>query len=108
MVNELGENNEKNVNNVNNENKEGGEQWTIRLGKHVIYNPSPFRDRDNFRTNTIIAIVFVIGVAYVMFRWPGFFTHLFGGLAVGSMIFCYCLSLYETHLLGKKEKEKLK
>jgi hypothetical protein len=103
-LNELGENS-------GNEEGEGEAQespWTIRLGKNVIYNPSPFRDRQSFRLSTLLAVVLIGGSLYLIFLWPGFLTYLFGGLAIGSMVSCYFLSFYETRLLDKKEKEKLR
>ena len=97
MVNEIGDKLE--------DKKNENEPWTIRLGKRVDYNPSPFRDKDDFVRKTIAIIGLVLLGSYIMI-FPAF--QIFGIIIVGSALFCYGLSFYETHLFDKKTKHELR
>jgi hypothetical protein len=102
-LNELGE---------KTENKEGvggeeGSQWTIRLGKYALYNPSPLRDQSDFIQKTVISLL-IIGLGVYLVTVNNYLINVFGWLIIGSMVFLYFLSVYETHLLSKKEQAKLR
>jgi hypothetical protein len=97
MVNEIGDK----IEDKKNEN----EQWTIKLGKYVTYNPSPFKDKDDLLMKTIIIALIIalgVGILYV----PG--VEILGILTIGSALFCYGLSFYETRLLEKRTRHGLK
>jgi hypothetical protein len=97
MVNEIGD---------KIEDKNEKEPWTINLGKHVTYNPSPFMDKDDFvRKTVIIILILAIGIA-ILYYAPS--LQIFGILIIGSALFCYALSFYETNLLEKLTKHELK
>jgi hypothetical protein len=82
-------------------------QWTVSLGKNVSYNPSPFRSREDFTRNTIFALIILAIGIYLLITQKNALGIL-GWLIAGSMIFFYFLSVYETHLFDKKQKEKLR
>lgn len=96
----------------NNENKEGQgqgqeSQWTIKLGKQVLYNPSPFRDQSDLIQKTIISLL-IIGLGVYLVTVNNDKVNYLGWLIIGSMAFLYFLSVYDTYLRGKKEKEELR
>jgi hypothetical protein len=97
MVNEIGDKLEE---------KNEKEPWTINLGKHFSYNPSPFMDKDDLvRKTVIIILIIAIGIA-ILYYAPS--LQIFGILIIGSALFCYVLSFYETNLLEKRTKHELK
>ena len=98
MVNEIAE---------GNNDKSETEQWTIRLGKYVTYNPSPFRSREDFLIKTV-ACIFLVGLGIVMLLYPNLPIQIIGGLTLGSMLFCYILSIYETQLYDKRFRHELR
>jgi hypothetical protein len=98
MVNEIGDKLE--------DKKNEKEPWTINLGKHVTYNPSPFMDKDDLvRKTVIIILIIVMGIA-ILYYAPG--LEIFGSLIIGSALFCYGLSFYETRLLDKRTEDELR
>jgi uncharacterized Tic20 family protein len=99
MVNEVSE--------AGSGNEEKSEQWTIRLGKHVIYNPSQFRDQSDLIQKTIISLL-IIGLGIYLVTVNNVMINYLGWLIIGSMAFLYFLSVFETYLRGKIEKERLK
>jgi hypothetical protein len=99
MVNEVSER--------GNGNEGNPQQWTIRLGKYVVYNPTPFRDQSDLIQKTIISLL-LIGLGVYLVTVDNNIVNYFGWLIIGSIAFLYFLSLFETYLLDKKEKEKLK
>lgn len=86
---------------------EEGSQWTIRLGKYASYNPSPLRDQSDFIQKTIISLL-IIGLGVFLLTVKNNIINSFGWLIIGSMVFLYFLSVYDTHLYDKKQKEKLR
>jgi hypothetical protein len=85
------------------DNKNENEPWTITLGKHVLYNPSPFKDKNDLLTKTIlIAVVLVLGAILL------YYIPILGILIIGSTLFCYGLSFYETRLLEKETRHELR
>jgi hypothetical protein len=97
MVNEIGDKLEE---------KNEKEPWTINLGKHFSYNPSPFMDKDDLvRKTVIIILIIAIGIA-ILYYAPS--LQIFGILIIGSALFCYVLSFYEMNLLEKRTKHELK
>lgn len=97
MVNEIGD---------KIEDKNEKEPWTINLGKHVTYNPSPIMDKDDLvRKTVIIILILAIGIA-ILYYAPS--LQIFGILFIGSALFCYASSFYETNLLEKRTKHELK
>ena len=98
MVNEIGDKIE--------DKKNEKEPWTINLGKHVTYNPSPFMDKDDLVRKTVIVILIIaLGIA-ILYYAPG--LEIFGISIIGSALFCYALSFYETNMLEKRTKHELK
>jgi hypothetical protein len=93
------------VNEIAEGNKNEAEPWTIRLGKHVLYNPSPIVDRDDFARKTLATLLILALGVYLLYV-PG--IQILGALVVGSMIFLYVLSLYEMRLLDKQNRQKLR
>jgi hypothetical protein len=92
MVNEIGEG-----------TRDETEPLTITLGKHVTYNPSPFMDRDDLMRKTIIAcLLVVLGIALL------YLIQILGILTIVSALFLYGLSFYETRLLDKWNRQKLR
>jgi hypothetical protein len=82
------------------------EPWTIPLGKHVTYNPSPFRDQADLTIKSVfIAFIIIIGVAVIVYA-PG--IEVLGILLIGSALFCYGSSIYEMRLLEKQTKHELR
>jgi len=84
------------------------ETWTIRLGKYLEYNPSPFRSSDSLVRGTIICILLLALGLYVLIVLNNILAQVFGSLIVGSTLFCYFLSIYETKLLDKHERHNLR
>ena len=79
------------------EDKIEKEPWTINLGKHFTYNPSPFMDKDDLvRKTVIIILILAIGIA-ILYYAPG--IQILGILIIGSALLCYGLSFYEMNLL---------
>jgi hypothetical protein len=98
MVNEIGDKIEGKQNEK--------EPWTVNLGKYVTYNPSPFMDKDDLVRKTIIIILIIaIGIA-ILYYAPG--IQILGILIIGSALFFYGLSFYETNLLEKRTRHELK
>ncbi len=98
MVNEIGDKLE--------DKKNEKEPWTINLGKHVTYNPSPIMDKDDLVRKTIIIILIIaIGIA-ILYYAPG--IQILGILIIGSALVCYSLSLYEMNLLDKRTRLELR
>ena len=98
MVNEIGDKLE--------DKRNEKEPWTINLGKHFTYNPSPFMDKDDLvRKTVIIILIIAIGIA-ILYYAPG--LEILGYLTIGSALFCYALSFYEMNLLEKRTKHELK
>jgi hypothetical protein len=98
MVNEIGDKLE--------DKKDENEQWTIRLGKYATYNPSPFKDKDDLVRKTIaIALILAFGIA-ILYYAPG--LEILGILIIGSTLFCYVLSFYETNLFDKRTRHELR
>lgn len=82
------------------------EPWTVNLGKHFTYNPSPVMDKDDFVRKTIIIILIIaIGIA-ILYYAPG--IQILGILIIGSALLCYGLSFYEMNLLEKRTMHELK
>lgn len=102
-MNELGENS----GNKEGEGEAQGSQWTIRLGKQVLYSPSPLRDQSDLIQKTIISIL-IIGLGVYLVTLNDAIINYLGWLIIGSMAFLYFLSVYETNLRGKKQDEKLR
>lgn len=102
-MNELGENS----GDKEEEEQAQGSQWTIRLGKQVLYNPSPFRDQSDLIQKTIISLL-IIGLGVYLVTVNNNMVSYLGWLIVGSMAFLYFLSVFDTYLRGKKEKEELR
>jgi hypothetical protein len=94
------------VNETGSENDKRPEQWTIRLGKHVIYNPSPFRDQSDLIQTTVISLL-IIGLGVYLVTVNNNLVNYLGWLIIGSMALLYFLSVFETYLQGKKQKEDL-
>ena len=105
-MNELGENSENKQGQVQGQGQEEN-QWTIRLGKQVLYNPSPFRDQSDLIQKTIISLL-IIGLGVYLVTVNNIMVNYLGWLIIGSMVFLYFLSIYETYLRSKKEKEELR
>jgi hypothetical protein len=97
MVNEIGD---------KIENKNENEQWTIRLGKYVTYNPSPFMDQaDLMRKSLAIAFIVILGIVIIIYA-PA--VQILGILIIGSALFFYGLSFYETNLFDKRTRHELR
>jgi hypothetical protein len=102
-LNELGENSGKKEGEV----EAQGSQWTIRLGKQVVYNPSPLRDQNDLIQKTIISLL-IIGLGVYLVTLNNNLINYLGWLIIGSMAFLYFLGVYETYLQGRKQDEKLR
>lgn len=82
-------------------------QWTLRLGKNIAYNPSPFKSREDFIIKTLVSIGF-IALGILLLSIPSLPVQIIGGLTVGSMLACYILSVYETQLYDKQQRHQLR
>jgi hypothetical protein len=81
--------------------------WTLRLGKYVTYNPSPFKSREDFMMKTFAsALIAALGI--VMLLVPNLPVQIMGGLTLGSMLFCYVLSICETRLYENWSRNELR
>jgi hypothetical protein len=78
-----------------------------KIRKTGTIQSQPFRDQSDLIQKTIISLL-IIGLKVYLVTVNNNMVNYLGWLIIGSMAFLYFLSVLDTYLRGKKEKEELR
>jgi hypothetical protein len=83
-------------------------EWIIKLAKNATYIPYPLTSLGQFLGYTIVTILLLALGFLGLYSTEDIPLRVMSGLTIGSTLFCYALSIYETILNSKRNRHYLK